>query len=262
MDPKSTAIVAAGSRSLLDVSFADPNRISTTFKVGEIWSVARDGSTGLDAKTKKKLWNKLKKEVIYRDTPEDLERKEREAEIAKTLAYRGTQEYKDRVAVDVAQARLKVQDKAKDLGLISGELDPDLAKAAKRSLDDDDNEDDDGPDDEETPDVPTRKDMFLAKVHTAQRVMAQLRPGVGVPTDMPKGLKTDVSAAAKVAVDSFLLTNPPTVKKDDTQRYHKRKSRYDDDDDGYDYDDDRDRRSRDRSRDRDRHRRRRRSEFS
>ena len=66
------------SRSLIDVSLADPNRISKNLVPGEIWSVSRDGrDLALDAKAKKKLWKKLKREVIYRPSPEEQEEKKK-----------------------------------------------------------------------------------------------------------------------------------------------------------------------------------------
>jgi len=265
------ALVSASGRGLLDVSFGDPNRVSTTFKVGEIWSVARDGSTGLDAKARKKLWTRLKREVIYRDTPEDVERKAREAELARTLAYRATEEYKERVAVDVAQASLRAADKAKDANLERATLDEDLSRRCNATFVDESESDDDSEEEEDVSGVPSRNDMFLAKVHTAQRVMAQLRPG-SVQADLPKGLHIDVRDAATTAVADFLAANPDRVpfkdnektkKPDDDdddrdERHRSRRHRRDADDE--DDEDRRRRRHRDRS-SRDRHRRRRRDDY-
>lgn len=147
--------------SLLAISFADPNRISSTYKAGEIWSTAKDGATGLDGKTRKKLWNRLKREVIYRDSPEDLERKEREENEKTTQEYRLTLAYKERVAIDLARVK--------------------FGEPAPRFV----------PEPVVEDDTPTRHDLFLAKVATAQRVMS------GIPE--PRGLPHDILTLAKDA---------------------------------------------------------------
>lgn len=185
------ALTTTQPRSLLAMSFADPNQVSTTFKPGEIWSTARDGATGLDAKTKKKLWNRLKKEVIYRDSPEDIEDKQREKDKKDTLEYRETDEYKERVAVDIAAARLKILDRAKEVGANLGK--PYLPIPTPPESDEDADSDVEG--------IPSRQDLFLARVLTEQRIMAQLRPGgaVALTKEPPGLLNADIKALAAEA---------------------------------------------------------------
>lgn len=193
IDPSSNdyALTTTQPRSLLAMSFADPNQVSTTFKPGEIWSTARDGATGLDAKTKKKLWNRLKREVIYRDSPEDLEDKQREKDKKDTLEYRETDEYKERVSVDLAAARLKIVDRAKEIGANMGM--PYLPQPTPPESDDDADSDEEG--------IPSRQDLFLARVLTEQRIMAQLRPtgAVALTKEPPGLLNADIKALAAEA---------------------------------------------------------------
>lgn len=247
VDPSSTALTTSQPRSLLAVSFADPNRISTTFKPGEIWSTAKDGATGLDGKMKKKLWNRLKKEVIYRDSPEELEQKQRDAEKRQALEYHDSDEYKERVAVDLAAARLKLLDRAKELGLEPGK--PYVPPPTPPESEDDEDEER-----EDDVDTPSRQDLLLARVLTEQRVLAQLRPGAAQPlTKEPPGLdldmkalaiqaaeakKAELKAAKNNGVDDGNDDEPHAAAKSDSSprsdrqhHHHKRKrSRYRDDD--------------------------------
>lgn len=234
----------AESRSLLAMSYADPNRVSTTFTPGEIWSLAKDGATGLDSKAKKKLWTRLKKEVIYRDSPEDLEEKKRMDERKAALEYRSTQEYHERVAVDLAAVKLKLEDEAAELGLEPGRL---LVVPEQRGTHASDDEEDDD-------EIPTRRDLLMARVLTEQRVMAQLRSGNQYTEESP-GLSVDVQALAKEAALAKRQTMPD---EDNDDNRRKRK----DHDDDREEDDEEDERSRSRRRHHHRkHRRRRRDDY-
>jgi hypothetical protein len=147
------------SRSLIDVSLADPNRISKNLVPGEIWSVSRDGrDLALDAKAKKKLWKKLKREVIYRPSPEEQEEKKKLKEEKDTEDYRNSDEYKLRVRRDFEELLPLLAQQAKEL---RGPKPGNPEQAIEPSCADGD---------------PTRQDLFMAKVHSAQVAMAQPNP--------------------------------------------------------------------------------------
>ena len=147
------------SRSLIDVSLADPNRISKNLVPGEIWSVSRDGrDLALDAKAKKKLWKKLKREVIYRPSPEEQEEKKKQKEEKDIDEYRNSDEYKLRVRRDFDDLLPLLAQQAKELrGPKPGDPNQDIEPSCA-----------DGD--------PTRQDLFMAKVHSAQVAMAQPNP--------------------------------------------------------------------------------------
>ena len=147
------------SRSLIDVSLADPNRISKNLVPGEIWSVSRDGrDLALDAKAKKKLWKKLKREVIYRPSPEEQEEKKKQKEEKDMDDYRNSDEYKLRVRRDFDDLLPLLAQQAKELrGPKPGDPNQDIEPSCA-----------DGD--------PTRQDLFMAKVHSAQVAMAQPNP--------------------------------------------------------------------------------------
>jgi len=147
------------SRSLIDVSLADPNRISKNLVPGEIWSVSRDGrDLALDAKAKKKLWKKLKREVIYRPSPEEQEEKKKQKEEKDIDEYRNSDEYKLRVRRDFDELLPLLAQQAKEL---RGPKPGNPEQAIEPSCADGD---------------PTRQDLFMAKVHSAQVAMAQPNP--------------------------------------------------------------------------------------
>jgi hypothetical protein len=147
------------SRSLIDVSLADPNRISKNLVPGEIWSVSRDGrDLALDAKAKKKLWKKLKREVIYRPSPEEMEEKKKQREEKDTEDYRSSDEYKLRVRRDFDELLPLLAQQAKEL---RGPKPGNPEQSIEPSCADGD---------------PTRQDLFMAKVHSAQVAMAQPNP--------------------------------------------------------------------------------------
>ena len=147
------------SRSLIDVSLADPNRISKNLVPGEIWSVSRDGrDLALDAKAKKKLWKKLKREVIYRPSPEEQEEKKKLKEEKDIDEYRNSDEYKLRVRRDFDELLPLLAQQAKEL---RGPKPGNPEQAIEPSCADGD---------------PTRQDLFMAKVHSAQVAMAQPNP--------------------------------------------------------------------------------------
>ena len=147
------------SRSLIDVSLADPNRISKNLVPGEIWSVSRDGrDLALDAKAKKKLWKKLKREVIYRPSPEEQEEKKKLKEEKDIDEYRNSDEYKLRVRRDFDELLPLLAAQAKEL---RGPKPGNPEQAIEPSCADGD---------------PTRQDLFMAKVHSAQVAMAQPNP--------------------------------------------------------------------------------------
>ena len=115
----SNVIKSGESVALVALGYRDPN--SSSFKAGEVWSNARDGSTGTDAKTKKKLWKRLKREVIHRDSPEELERKKREKEEEEHQKMLESEEYKKKVEDDMANAVARLQEqRAKGAGEASG----------------------------------------------------------------------------------------------------------------------------------------------
>merc|ERR1719460_1461851 len=147
------------SRSPIDVSLADPNRISKNLVPGEIWSVSRDGrDLALDAKAKKKLWKKLKREVIYRPSPEEQEEKKKLKEEKDIDEYRNSDEYKLRVRRDFDELLPLLVQQAKELrGPKPGNPNQDIEPSCA-----------DGD--------PTRQDLFMAKVHSAQVAMAQPNP--------------------------------------------------------------------------------------
>ncbi|KAJ1461392.1 hypothetical protein M885DRAFT_507361 [Pelagophyceae sp. CCMP2097] len=200
---QSTAMMAYGSRSLLDVSFSDPNRISASFKVGEIWSQQKDGHTGLDAKQKKKLWNRLKREVIHRDTPEELEVKEFEEMRRGEERARETAEYKERCEIDLAQIRLLFADKAKELGCKPGRPRPATPPPVVVVEKEPEKEPEKEQVDPNAPYVPTRHDMFLAKVHTHQQVLAQLHRPAGAPPPFVGDMEDLAETAAAAHKDAL-----------------------------------------------------------
>lgn len=179
------------SRSLIAVSYADPNRISKNFAAGEIWSVSKDGrDLVLDKKGKKKLWKKLKREVIYRDGPEEIEAKRRKAELKAADEFRASEEYKLRVARDFEELVPALIAKAAELGATPGDPDADIPR---------------DPD----VDAPSRQDMFMAKVHAAQELMQQ---SAGAPPSLkPPPLAGDAAALGRAAAKALAATKPDGV---------------------------------------------------
>ena len=194
------------ARSLIDVSLADPNRISKNLVPGEIWSVSRDGrDLALDYKAKKKLWKKLKREVIYRPSPEEVAEKAKVREEKDVSAYRMTDEYKLRVRRDLDELLPLLVAKAKEL---RGPKAGDPLQAIEPSCADGD---------------PTRQDLFMAKVHSAQVAMSH--PGQLMLESGKPDVDGDPAALGAQAAAKMLAAAPDLFKEEPKAEPPKKKER-------------------------------------